>query len=96
MVSQNYRDSQIGSSTRISGTAHPKTSSLASGIGLYSHSWRTIQLTQSARPVHLFLLRHVYASTMAEYKLSKHGATLVTFFLSAAVHELVMIIVTKK
>jgi len=48
------------------------------------------------KPVHNFLLRHVYASTMRSYKLSKTSAMLITFLLSAAVHELVMTIVTQK
>ena len=55
-----------------------------------------VQVLTLSSPVHLFLLRHVYTSTRAEYKLSKHGATFVTFLLSACVHELVMIVVTKK
>ncbi|KAI0774762.1 MBOAT-domain-containing protein [Trametes elegans] len=48
------------------------------------------------RPVHTFLLRHVYASTMSSYKLTRQSAMFVTFFLSAAAHELVMAVVTKK
>ncbi|EIW58269.1 MBOAT-domain-containing protein [Trametes versicolor FP-101664 SS1] len=48
------------------------------------------------RPVHTFLLRHVYASTMSSYKLTRQSAMFVTFLLSAAAHELVMAIVTKK
>ncbi|ESK96525.1 sterol o-acyltransferase [Moniliophthora roreri MCA 2997] len=48
------------------------------------------------RPVHMFLLRHVYQSTMASYKISKNSAMFVTFLLSACMHELVMAIVTKK
>ena len=48
------------------------------------------------KPVHQFLLRHVYASTMRSYKLSKTSAMFITFMLSAAVHELVMVIVTQK
>ncbi|KAJ3544713.1 hypothetical protein NM688_g5710 [Phlebia brevispora] len=48
------------------------------------------------KPVHTFLLRHVYASSMSSYKLSKQSAMFFTFLLSAAVHELVMAIVTKK
>ncbi|CEQ42423.1 SPOSA6832_04239 [Sporobolomyces salmonicolor] len=47
-------------------------------------------------PVHTFLLRHVYASTMSTYHFSKFQAAFVTFFLSACVHELVMAVVTKK
>ena len=46
--------------------------------------------------MHTFLLRHVYASSMTSYKLSKQSAMFITFLLSAAVHELVMAIVTKK
>ena len=48
------------------------------------------------RPVHQFLLRHVYTSTMRSYKLSKTSAMFITFLLSAAVHELVMVIATRK
>jgi len=48
------------------------------------------------RPVHQFLLRHVYTSTMRSYKLSKTSAMFITFLLSAAVHELVMVVVTQK
>ena len=49
------------------------------------------------KPVHQFLLRHVYASSLAAYpSLSRTGAMFVTFLLSAAVHELVMVIVTRK
>ncbi|KZV94583.1 MBOAT-domain-containing protein [Exidia glandulosa HHB12029] len=66
----------------------------------YDDWWNSTSQDEFARkwnrPVHMFLLRHVYASTMAEYKLSKHSATLITFLLSACVHELVMLIVTKK
>lgn len=48
------------------------------------------------KPVHTFLLRHVYASSISQYKLSRNSAMFFTFLLSAAVHELVMAIVTKK
>jgi hypothetical protein len=43
-----------------------------------------------------FLLRHVYASTMSTYQLSKTSATFLTFLLSALCHEMVMAVVTKK
>ncbi|KDQ61746.1 hypothetical protein JAAARDRAFT_31224 [Jaapia argillacea MUCL 33604] len=46
------------------------------------------------KPVHSFLLRHVYAET--SYKVSKHSAMFLTFLLSAAVHEMVMAVVTQK
>ncbi|OSX64133.1 hypothetical protein POSPLADRAFT_1179745 [Postia placenta MAD-698-R-SB12] len=48
------------------------------------------------RPVHTFLLRHVYAGSMSNFALSRNGAMIFTFLLSAAAHELVMTIVTKK
>ncbi|KAF5387329.1 hypothetical protein D9757_005730 [Collybiopsis confluens] len=48
------------------------------------------------KPVHVFLLRHVYSSSMTSYKLSKRNAMFVTFLLSACVHELVMVVVTRK
>ncbi|KAK0438105.1 MBOAT, membrane-bound O-acyltransferase family-domain-containing protein [Armillaria borealis] len=64
----------------IGGTPHPGTK--------FSRKWN--------KPVHMFLLRHVYASTMASYKLSRTSAMFITFFLSACVHELVMVIVTRK
>ena len=38
--------------------------------------------------MHTFLLRHVYASTMSSYKLTRQSAMFVTFLLSAAAHEL--------
>lgn len=48
------------------------------------------------RPVHNFLLRHVYHSSISSLKINKHQATLITFFLSACVHELVMWCIFKK
>lgn len=48
------------------------------------------------KPVHNFLLRHVYASTITSYKFSRSRAMFATFLLSAAAHELVMVVVTKK
>lgn len=48
------------------------------------------------RPVHNFLLRHVYHSSISSMKVNKHTATLITFFLSACVHELVMWSLFKK
>ncbi len=48
------------------------------------------------RPVHNFLLRHVYHSSISAMKVKKHTATLITFFLSACVHELVMWCIFKK
>ncbi|OBZ74054.1 Sterol O-acyltransferase 2 [Grifola frondosa] len=72
--------SQIGSSTTI---------------GWNSTSWEEFSRKWN-RPVHTFLLRHVYASSMSNYKLSRRSAMFLTFALSAAAHELVMAVVTKK
>ncbi|GAA5871660.1 hypothetical protein JCM1840_007343 [Sporobolomyces johnsonii] len=66
----------------------------------YSDWWNSTTFDEFSRrwnvPVHTFLLRHVYASTMSTYHFSKFQAAFVTFFLSACVHELVMAVVTKK
>jgi sterol O-acyltransferase len=48
------------------------------------------------RPVHNFLLRHVYHSSISSMRINKHTATLMTFFLSACIHELVMWCIFKK
>eukprot|EP01133_Synstelium_polycarpum_P007048 gene7048-8196_t len=44
------------------------------------------------RPVHKWMLRHVYTDSMHTIKLNKFGAFLSTFLLSALLHEIVMII----
>jgi len=66
----------------------------------YEDWWNSTSWDEFSRkwnkPVHTFLLHHVYASTMASYQLSRSSAMFVTFLLSACVHELVMVIVTKK
>lgn len=48
------------------------------------------------KPVHHWLLRHVYAESIESYSLSKANATFVTFLLSSCLHELVLVIVTRK
>ncbi|KAL9713547.1 Sterol O-acyltransferase 2 (Sterol-ester synthase 2) [Leucoagaricus gongylophorus] len=48
------------------------------------------------KPVHSFLLRHVYAPLIYSCGFSKTIAMLITFFLSASAHELVMVVVTQK
>lgn len=59
----------------------------------YSDWWNSISFDEFSRkwnrPVHTFLLRHVYATTISTYKLSKFSAAFVTFLLSALVHECV-------
>ncbi|KAG8417502.1 Sterol O-acyltransferase 2 (Sterol-ester synthase 2) [Metarhizium acridum] len=60
----------------------------------YDAWWNSVSWDQFARdwnrPVHVFLLRHVYHSSISSMKVNKHTATLITFFLSACIHELVM------
>jgi sterol O-acyltransferase len=66
----------------------------------YQDWWNSTSWDQFSRrwnkPVHTFLLRHVYASSMYGLRLSRWSATLFTFFLSALCHELVMAVVSKK
>ena len=38
----------------------------------------------------------MYQSSIESYKLSKRDATFMTFFLSSLIHELVMVVVSKK
>ncbi|KAH6613742.1 MBOAT, membrane-bound O-acyltransferase family-domain-containing protein [Chaetomium sp. MPI-SDFR-AT-0129] len=68
--------------------------------GFYNAWWNCVSWDQFARdwnrPVHNFLLRHVYHSSISAMKVNKHTATLITFFLSALVHELVMWCIFKK
>lgn len=66
----------------------------------YGAWWNSVSWDQFARdwnrPVHNFLLRHVYHSSISAMKVNKHTATLITFFLSACVHELIMWCIFKK
>jgi len=68
--------------------------------GFYSDWWNSISWDEFARdwnrPVHNFLLRHVYHSSISSMRVNKYTATLITFFLSACVHELVMWCLFKK
>ena len=62
--------------------------------------WNSTSFDEYARkwnkPVHAFLLRHVYQASLSSKRVSKFSATFLTFLLSALVHELVMAVVTKK
>ncbi|SPO41356.1 related to acyl-CoA sterol acyltransferase [Pseudozyma flocculosa] len=60
----------------------------ATSMDVFSRKWN--------KPVHSFLLRHVYASTIAAWGLSRTSAMFVTFLFSSLVHELVMAIVSGK
>ncbi|KAI1156924.1 MBOAT family protein [Nemania diffusa] len=66
----------------------------------YDAWWNSVSWDQFARdwnrPVHNFLLRHVYHSSISSMQVNKHTATLITFFLSACVHELLMWCIFKK
>ncbi|KAH9995541.1 MBOAT, membrane-bound O-acyltransferase family-domain-containing protein [Russula vinacea] len=68
--------------------------------GFYEDWWNSTSWDEFSRkwnkPVYNFLLRHVYASTITSYQFSRSRAMFVTFLLSAAAHELVMAVVTKK
>jgi sterol O-acyltransferase len=68
--------------------------------GFYGDWWNSVSWDQYARdwnrPVHSFLLRHVYHSSISTFHLSRNAATFVTFLLSALVHELCMAILFKK
>ncbi|KAF2008451.1 MBOAT-domain-containing protein [Aaosphaeria arxii CBS 175.79] len=68
--------------------------------GFYGDWWNAVSWDQYARdwnrPVHAFLLRHVYHSSISAFHLSKMGATFATFLLSAVVHEVLMFCLFKK
>lgn len=63
----------------------------------YGDWWNSTTFDEFARkwnkPVHEFLLRHVYLESLETYKLSKRSATVLTFLISAALHECVFAIV---
>ncbi|KAK9240191.1 MBOAT, membrane-bound O-acyltransferase family-domain-containing protein [Lipomyces kononenkoae] len=66
----------------------------------YGAWWNSVQWDQFARewniPVHQFLLRHVYHSTISAFQVSKGAATVITFLLSSVIHELVMFVIFKR
>jgi sterol O-acyltransferase len=66
----------------------------------YQDWWNSTSWDEFSRkwnkPVHTFLLRHVYASSRSGLRLGRWGATFFTFLLSALCHELVMAVVSKK
>lgn len=66
----------------------------------YQDWWNSTSWDEFSRkwnkPVHTFLLRHVYASSRTGLRLGRWGATFFTFLLSALCHELVMAVVSKK
>ncbi|KAI9364407.1 MBOAT, membrane-bound O-acyltransferase family-domain-containing protein [Zopfochytrium polystomum] len=66
----------------------------------YDDWWNSTTFDEYARkwnkPVHEFLLRHVYLETIASLKMSKQNATLLTFFVSSCFHEVVMAVTGKR
>ncbi|CCH61933.1 hypothetical protein TBLA_0F04000 [Henningerozyma blattae CBS 6284] len=66
----------------------------------YGDWWNCVSWAEFSRiwnvPVHKFLLRHVYHSSISFLSLSKGQATFMTFFISAIVHELTMYVIFKK
>ncbi|XPS98919.1 Sterol O-acyltransferase [Ascochyta lentis] len=68
--------------------------------GFYGDWWNSVSFDQYARdwnrPVHNFLLRHVYHSSISFFHLSKMQATFFTFLLSAVVHEVLMFCIFHK
>lgn len=48
------------------------------------------------RPVHKFLLRHVYHSSISAFNLDKNMATLFTFMLSSLLHEMAMFVIFRR
>lgn len=68
--------------------------------GFYGDWWNSVSWDQYARdwnrPVHSFLLRHVYHSSISAFHLTKMQATFGTFLLSAIVHEVLMFCLFKK
>lgn len=66
----------------------------------YSYWWNSLTWTEYARdwnvPVHKFLLRHVYHSSISAFQVNKQTAAFITFFLSSVIHELAMWVIFKK
>ncbi|SCU89116.1 LADA_0E13762g1_1 [Lachancea dasiensis] len=66
----------------------------------YGDWWNCVSWDEFSRqwnvPVHKFLLRHVYHSSISFLQLNKLQATLMTFLLSSVVHELAMYVLFRK
>lgn len=63
----------------------------------YGAWWSCVDWSEFSRlwnkPVHRFLLRHVYHSSISAFSFNKMQATLTTFIISSVIHELVMYII---
>ena len=66
----------------------------------YGDWWNCVNWGEFSRiwniPVHKFLLRHVYHSSISAFQLTRGQATLMTFFLSSIFHELAMYVIFKR
>lgn len=66
----------------------------------YGDWWNCVSFTEWSRiwnvPVHKFLLRHIFHSSMKHWKLSSTSATWVTFGLSSLLHEFSMYVIFLK
>ncbi|KAI8075270.1 MBOAT, membrane-bound O-acyltransferase family-domain-containing protein [Gongronella butleri] len=66
----------------------------------YDDWWNSVSYDEFARkwnkPVHQWLLRHVYTQSIDSYRLSKFNATFVTFLFSSCLHEMVLAIITRR
>jgi sterol O-acyltransferase len=66
----------------------------------YDDWWNSCSFDEFARkwnkPVHEFLLRHVYLEAIDSYKVSKTNATFITFLFSSVFHELIAAVVARK
>lgn len=66
----------------------------------YGPWWSCVDWFEYARlwnkPVHVFLLRHVYHSSISTLSLSKPAAMGVTFVLSSIVHEIIMYVIFER
>ncbi|GMM55938.1 sterol acyltransferase [Maudiozyma humilis] len=66
----------------------------------YGDWWNCVTWDEFSRiwniPVHKFLLRHVYHSSISAFNFNKGQATLFTFFLSSVIHELSMYVIFRR
>ncbi|KAJ1500455.1 hypothetical protein HMI54_010821 [Coelomomyces lativittatus] len=66
----------------------------------YDDWWNSTSFDQFARkwnrPVHAFLRRHVYLESIQTHRLHKSSASYITFFYSSILHELVMVMISKR
>ncbi|KAI9344100.1 MBOAT, membrane-bound O-acyltransferase family-domain-containing protein [Obelidium mucronatum] len=66
----------------------------------YQDWWNSCTFDEYARrwnkPVHEFLLRHVYLESISSYKISKQNAAHLTFFVSSLFHEFAIAMIGKR